>query len=291
MTSVLIAGCGYTGQRLAQRLRQEGGASCHALVSSEASAVRLQTCPGIDGVMHADLDVGTPSVALPTVEQLYYFVPPPPTGRRDGRLARFLRLLDKADTLPRRILLISTSGVYGDCRGEWVDEAREPAPVADRAWRRLDAERVLGRWAAERGVATVILRVAGIYGPGRLPLARLEKRVPMVAEADAPWTNRIHVDDLVTVCAAAMRHAPAGAIYNVSDGHPGNMTDYFNRVADAAGLPRPPVIPLEAAARQLSAGMLSYLRESRRLDNRRMLSLPGVELRYPTLEAGLAASL
>lgn len=113
----------------------------------------------------------------------------------------------------------------------------------------------------------------------------------MVAEDEAPWTNRIHADDLATVCVAAMDRAPAGAVYNVSDGHPGNMADYFNRVADLAGLPRPPVVRLADAGGTLSEGLLSYLRESRRLDNRRMLRELGVTLRYPRLEEGLPASV
>jgi nucleoside-diphosphate-sugar epimerase len=113
----------------------------------------------------------------------------------------------------------------------------------------------------------------------------------MVPEDEAPWTNRIHVDDLAAVCVAAMDRAPDGAVYNVSDGRPGNMADYFNRVADLAGLPRPPVVRLADADGRLSEGLLSYLRESRRLDNRRMLRELGVALRYPTLDAGLPACL
>ena len=291
MPRVLIAGCGYTGQRLARRLKTEDDATVLALVASSASAARLAESEVVDEVLRADLDGHGALPAPPTVEQVYYFIPPAPEGRTDPRLARFLNWLAAGNALPRRILLISTSGVYGDCGGALVDETRPPAPVADRALRRFDAEQALSAWGEAEGAETVILRVAGIYGPGRLPVARLRKGAPMVPESEAPWTNRIHVDDLVTVCRAAMAHAPAGGLYNVSDGNPGNMTDYFNRVADALGLPRPPLIPLAEAEGRLSAGMLSYLRESRRLDNSRMLSLSGVTLRYPTLGQGLAASI
>jgi nucleoside-diphosphate-sugar epimerase len=133
----------------------------------------------------------------------------------------------------------------------------------------------------------VILRVAGIYGPGRLPLERIRKGLPLVREEDAPYSNRIHADDLVAVCIAAMKHGPAGSVYNVCDGHPSTMTDYFFRVADEAGLTRPPVISLEDAQGTLSPGMMSYMRESRRLSNRRMLEELGVRLRFPSLEEGL----
>jgi nucleoside-diphosphate-sugar epimerase len=289
MSSILVAGCGYVGRRLVGRLHRKGERNIHALVSRETSAAKLEG--DVDRVIVLDLDRSIPpDIVPPDVAQLYYFIPPPSEGVHDPRLPRLLAWLEKGG-LPRRILLISTSGVYGDCNGEIVAETRPTAPVAERARRRLDAEQQLRHWADSQGVETVILRVAGIYGPGRLPLARLRKGLPMVAAADAPWTNRVHVDDLVTVCEQAMNHAPAGEIYNVSDGQPGNMTDYFNQVADATGLPRPPVIPLDAADGKLSPGMMSYLRESRRLDNRRMLSIPGVSLRFPTLESGLAASI
>jgi nucleoside-diphosphate-sugar epimerase len=111
----------------------------------------------------------------------------------------------------------------------------------------------------------------------------------MIAADEAPWTNRIHIDDLVSVCEAAMARGRDGEVYNVSDGSPGNMRDYFDRVADLHGLPRAPLIGLAEAQGQLSAGLLSYLGESRRLDNRKMLDELGVTLRYPSLTEGLKA--
>jgi nucleoside-diphosphate-sugar epimerase len=202
-------------------------------------------------------------------------------------MARFLAALgsDRA----ARIVYISTTGVYGDCQGDWVDESRPPNPQVDRARRRYDAERQLQAWRAAGGGEVVVLRVAGIYGPDKLPLQRLRRQVPMVGEDEAPWTNRIHIDDLVTVCLAAMARGANGAVYNVSDGNPGNMRDYFDRVADLHGLPRPPLVRLAEADGQLSQGLLSYLGESRRLDNRRMREELGVRLRYPTLDEGLAS--
>jgi nucleoside-diphosphate-sugar epimerase len=197
------------------------------------------------------------------------------------------------DALPHngqyRIVYISTSGVYGDCAGEWVDEGRPANPQVDRAQRRYDAEQRLRAWRRKGHGEVIILRVAGIYGPGKLPLARLQKQVPMIDARDAPWTNRIHIDDLVTICEAAMLRSRDGEIYNVSDGNPGNMRDYFDQVADLYGLPRAPTISLTEATASLSPGMLSYLRESRRLDNRKMLDQLGVTLRYPQLAQGLAA--
>ncbi len=163
-------------------------------------------------------------------------------------------------------------------------------PQVDRARRRLDAETRWREWSGRTGGELVILRVAGIYGPGKLPIQRLQSGQPMVSEADSPITNHIHTFDLVQVCLAAMQRGRSGEVYNVSDGHPGSMTGYFNQVADFSRLPRPPVISMAEAEQQLSPGMLSYLGESRRLSNRKLLAELGVELRYPRL-AGWPAGL
>ena len=282
---MLIVGCGDVGRVLGTRLMAER-CTVRGLVRRAESAAALAGM-GIEPLI-ADLDEAHVP-ALPTAgAEVCYFAPPPAHGTTDPRMARFLAACAR-DGQPRRILAISTTGVYGDCRGEWVDEDRPANPQVDRARRRWDAEQQLRAWRAQGGGELVILRVAGIYGPGKLPLERLRKGLPMIPAAEAPWTNRIHIDDLASICLAALERAPDGALYNVSDGQPGKMTDYFDRVADRAGLPRPPRIPLAEADGQLSAGLLSYLRESRRLRNDRLLRELGVELRYPNLEAGLAS--
>lgn len=282
---MFIVGCGYIGARLARRVR-DIGTPVTGVVRSAGSAGTLFE-QGIDA-LQCDLDTQRLPAGSTAEAALFYFTPPPGAGESDSRMQRFLAGLSVSGQ-PRRIVYISTTGVYGDCHGEWVDETRPVNPGVDRARRRWDAERQLRAWQGRTGGELVILRVAGIYGPGKLPLARLRKGVPMVAEHDAPWTNRIHADDLVSTCLLALEKGRDGAVFNVSDGAPGNMTDYFNQVADRAGLPRPPLISLEQAQQMLSPGLLSYLAESRRLSNRRMLDELGVELRYPGLEEGLAS--
>jgi nucleoside-diphosphate-sugar epimerase len=282
--SVLIVGCGDVGRRVAARWQ---GAPVSGLVSSAASAELLQQA-GIIPVQ-ANLDDPASLKDLPVAGALvYYFAPPPPTGTTDPRIQHFLAAIDPTQ-LPCRIVYISTSGVYGDRGGEVVNEDTPPNPQVDRARRRYDAEQQLRRFGQAHGVAVVILRVGGIYGPGRLPRKRLEDGVPIIHEHLAPATNRIHAEDLARICVAAARRGRADTVYNVSDGTDSNMTEYFNTVADFLKLPRPPTIDWEEAERSLSAGMLSYLKESRRMDNRRMLEELGIELQYPTLEAGLAA--
>lgn len=282
----LIVGCGQVGRQLAARLLPER--QVFGLVRSEGSAKALAE-RGIEPLV-ADLDQPL-QISLPSAgAELWYLAPPPKRGTREIRVANLLHALAEQGE-PRRIVYLGTTGVYGDCQGAWVDETRPPAPRVDRARRRADAEAQLQNWRRAGRGELVLLRVAGIYGPGKLPLARLRAGRPMVPPEQAPWTNRIHIDDLVEVLLAAMERGRVGEVYNVSDGHPGNMADYFSAVADAAGLPRPPVIDLAEADDALSAGLRAYLAESRRIDNRKMLRELGVRLRYPTLAEGLAASL
>lgn len=283
----LIAGCGDVGRRLARRLIARGERPV-GLARTQRSADEL----GRVGIAPVASDLDRPIDEPPAAAAdgtVFYLVPPPEgVDDDDPRLRHFLRACEEA--VPRRLIYLSTSGVYGDCRGEWVDETRAPAPVSARARRRLAAERIASEWCAERGVPLMILRVGGIYGPGRLPLDRLE-RTTLVRPEEAPWTNRIHAEDLVTALRGAALHGQAGGIYNVADGHPTTMTDYFFRVADAVGRPRPATVPLAQAPRHLSAGMLSFVRESRRLDVTRMLRELRVTLSFPTLDEGLADAL
>ena len=284
---MIIVGCGYVGRAVA-RYYVERGQSVVGIVRSADSAAAVEATGA--RALQLDLTRG-PLDALARLglrgERVFHFAPPPGDGAEDPLTARLVEVFDREGP-PQRLVYIGTTGVYGDCGGAWVDEDRPPRPVAARARRRWDAEQRLRAWSDASGADLVILRVAGIYACDRLPLERIRSGQPVVCADEAPWTNRIHAQDLLAVCIAAMERAPAGGLYNVSDGHPSTMTDYFHRVADAAGLPRPEEIPLAEAPGKVSPGMLSYLAESRRLDNRRMLAELGVTLRYPELAAGLA---
>jgi nucleoside-diphosphate-sugar epimerase len=287
MCNLSIVGCGDIGSRVARCCLAEGE-RVMGWVRTQASFDRL-TGFGVPAV-RVDLDHDNVELPVLTGQRLFYFAPPPSAGRVDSRVARLLEHIRHTGS-PRRVVYLSTSGVYGDCRGAWVDEAWPAAPQVDRARRRLDAEQQWRQWHKTTGGELVILRVAGIYGPGKLPSMRLQSGHPMVGEGDSPITNHIHSLDLVRICLAAMLRGGNGAVYNVSDGHPGTMTGYFNQVADFLQLPRPPVISKAEAEHRLSPGMLSYLRESRRLDNRKMLQELGIKLRYPNLQQGLPACL
>ena len=280
----VIVGCGYVGIRLARLLKTRGAIPL-GLVRSMDSARRLQGF-GIEPLV-ANLDdrntLGVVSSASSN-SRVFYFAPPPAVGESDAFMNNFIEICDRIP--PKRILYISTSGVYGDCKGAWVNETRPPNPQTARAKRRWHAEQSLMAWREKRDVEFIILRVGGIYGPGRLPLSRLAKTT-LICPDEAPYSNRIHVDDLVQVCAAADRLARSGEIFNVADGHPTTMTDYFYRVAELADVPKPPCVPLEDAAHNLSPTMLSYVRESRRLDITKLKRELKVDMRYSNLTEGL----
>lgn len=280
----LLAGCGYTGARLARRL--PGCRPVQALVRSPDSAAAL----AVDGVQAriADLDGPVSLKVPPDLAAVVYLAPPPATGEDDPRLRRFLDGL--GDARPEVLVYLSTTGVYGDTGGRPVDETSPLAPADAASRRRRAAEGLASAWGAARGVRCVILRVAGIYGPRRLPLDRLRAGEPVLRPEDSHPGNRIHVDDLVAACAAALDRPVAGPV-NVADGDCRSLGAYLELVARLASLPAPRRVTLEEARRELSPGMLAFALTSRRVLNRRLMEELGVTLRYADLETGVRASL
>ncbi|WP_428311067.1 NAD-dependent epimerase/dehydratase family protein [Hydrocarboniphaga sp.] len=274
----LIVGCGDIGLRVARQLLDRGIA-VHGQVRSTASAQALSQA-GITPVI-ADLDAPA-TTAAENYELVFWFAPPPPSGDGDPRIRAWL-----AHNTPQRLVYISTSGVYGDCGNRWIDETEPCKPQTPRGRRRVDAEAALADHAERGGTEVVILRVPGIYGPGRMPLERLRQGLPVIVESESPTTNRIHADDLAGAAIAAAEHGQAGAAYNVSDGSPTTMTDYFCRCAALLGLPEPRRVGMDEARRTFTPAMLSFLEESKRLLTSRMRHELGFAPRYPDLASGL----
>lgn len=281
--NVSIIGCGDIGCRVAQLLQSES----HLVTGyarSEASLSRMAQW-GI-GSERLDLD----SLSRETQNSLTqfknqlvcYFAPPAAKGECDTRMRAWLGALDK-NNLPQRILYISTTGVYGDQQGRRVDETTATNPQADRAKRRLDAEQALTKFALEHAINFIILRVSGIYGADRLPRKRLMAQTPILHPQVSPITNRIHEDDLAQICVAAALKSNSAEIYNVSDGDNMTMSDYFIQVAEHLKLPQPPRISWYEAESHLSEGMLSYLKESRIIDNKKILTQLGITLKFQAL--------
>ncbi len=293
---LLIVGCGDVGQRVARRLQNGPGAGrvqVLALTSSpeRTAALRAQ---GIRPLLGNLDDIATLRRLAGLATRVLHLAPPPGEGAggegwwRDPRtvaLARVLRLR----SLPVSFVYASTTGVYGDCQGALVPETRAVAPATPRAQRRVNAERAV-RHLGRTGVRASVLRIPGIYAPDReggTPEARLRRGTPVLAPEDDVFTNHIHADDLARTCLAALWRARPQRIYNASDDSELKMGDYFDLAADLYGLPRPPRLPRSAAQEQLPVMLLSFMNESRRLDNGRMLGELGVRLRYPTVAEGL----
>jgi nucleoside-diphosphate-sugar epimerase len=284
---VLIVGCGYVGQRLAEKLQHEHDVS--AIVRSHEKAKWLSS-RGIASVA-LDLDRVRSSTHIPErLEQaaIFYLAPPPAKGESDLRLDRFLQL---ATVPPATFVYISTTGVYGDTKGALVDESSPVAPSTERARRRVSAEEMIRVWCTERRVRRVVLRVPGIYGPGRLPLERLRTLEPTVQPDEAGVTNRIHVEDLVTACLASLSNPEARGVYNVTDGNSCSSTEFLDRVARLANLPQAPRVSMDEAQLTFTPERLSFINESRRISNDRMLKHLGVRLLYADMDAGIRQSL
>lgn len=288
MQQIVIAGCGYIGAKVA-RLWKQRGAQVTCLVRTAEKIPGLQSEGYTAGIFSLD---DPAALALPETSNsiVYYLAPPPGGGIHDSRARCFISALATSGT-PEKIIYMSATSVYSETRGGIVHEESPTEPPAATGKRRLDAEQAFLEYGRQTGTRVIILRVSGIYGPGRLPLMQLTHGHPLLREEESGPSNRIHADDLSAICLAAADRGENGDIFNISDGHPSSMTTYFNACADALGLPRPPQISMEEARTVMSPLMLSYVSESRIVDNRRMRERLGVTLRYPELAAGLAASV
>lgn len=274
----VVAGTGYTGARLLKALENATGISRSQPAGLAASHHFIR-----------DLDSArTGPVEMSARWSMVYTIPPAEDSPEDTRLSRLLSALRPS---AQRIVYLSTSGVYGDQQGALTNESVLPEPINARAKRRLTAERQLLDHCSQSNCEAVILRVAGIYGPDRLGLARIQSGTPVISEADANPGNRIHVDDLVQCCIAALRPETPVGIYNVGDGDFRSSTWFAATVAQLAGYPAPPQISRATAEATFSAARLSFLHEARRLDTSKMRAALGVELLYGDPRAGIQASL
>jgi nucleoside-diphosphate-sugar epimerase len=286
---VLVVGCGDVGLRAARALR--GRVQLIALTSSPARVPALRQA-GITPIV-ADLDVPASLHRLAGLATRVLHLAPPPRVEgaqwwRDARttaLARALLLRSR----PAALVYGSTTGVYGDCGGARITETRAVRPDTPRAHRRVDAERTV-RWLGRAGVATRILRIPGIYAPDReggTPRERLRKGTPVLRTEDDVFTNHIHADDLARACVAALWRGGPQRVFHASDDSELKMGDYIDLAADLYAMPRPPRIARDEAQAQLPLSLLSFMGESRRLDNTRLKRELRVRLRHPTVTTGL----
>ena len=288
---VLVVGCGDVGMRAAGLLR--GRLQLIALTSSPARVPQLRQA-GLTPIV-ADLDRPASLRRLAGLATRVLHLAPPARVEegaswwRDARTLALVRAL-RLRTLPSAFVYGSTSGVYGDCGGALVAETRALRPETPRAHRRVDAERSV-RWLGRAGVAVRILRIPGIYAPDReggTPRERLQRGTPVLRAEDDVYTNHIHADDLARACVAALWRGGPQRAFHASDDSEIKMGDYIDLAARLYGLPRPSRIARAEAQARLPLSLLSFMGESRRLDNTRLKRELRLRLHYPTVAAGLA---
>jgi nucleoside-diphosphate-sugar epimerase len=288
MQKIVIAGCGYIGTRLA-RLWKDTGADVTCLVRSSEHKAALEA-EGFTA-LSCSFDNTDEIHVLDVAESiLYYFAPPPGGGVADSRARNFCSVLSQS-TPPATIIYMSATSVYSEQNGGIVTETSETDPSSAMGKRRLDAESAFREYGSANNVPVIILRVSGIYGPGRLPLMQISQGQPLLREEESGPSNRIHADDLAQLCRSAADKGRDGDIFNISDGNPSSMTTYFNACADILGYARQPQVTMAEARQVMSPLMYSYVSESRIVDNSRMCECLGVILQYPNIYEGLAASL
>jgi len=278
---LLIVGCGDVGMRLLPLLATKY--RVFALTSQPERRAALRALGAVPVV--ADLDRPHTLARLRALAPaVLHLAPPQKEGEQDRRTRHLVAALGGVE----RMVYVSTSGVYGDCGGALVAEHRPVAPRNARARRRVDAERVLRAWALARGAQLAILRVPGIYADDRLPLRRLEQGTPALRAQDDVYTSHIHADDLARIVLAALQRGRPGRLYHAVDGTRLKMADYFDAVADAFGLPRPPRLPRADLEAAVSPMLLSFMSESRRLDDTRLRRELRLRLHHPDVASTLA---
>lgn len=284
--TLLIVGCGDVGLRVLKLLHPRWRVL--ALTSSPDRVAPLRRAGAVPLLGNLD-EPATLGRLSRLADSVLHLAPPAGAGHADHRTKALLQALLRGGRV-RTLVYASTTGVYGDCQGAWFDETRAVAPGTDRARRRVDAEGRARHYGRISGARVAILRIPGIYAvdrPGGHPRDRVLRGMPVLDSADDVYTNHIEADDLARACVAALLRAAPQRVYNVCDDSSSKMGDHFDHVAALLDLPRPPRLSRALAQAQLGAMQLSFMSESRRIDNRRLRTELGLRLHYPTVEQGL----
>ncbi len=276
----VIIGGGFTGSHLAERLLI-AGAEVVATRRSGGAAAELAAATGARAVV-ADLAEPTTLAALPLAGAVIVDTAPPGPGEPEGERA-LVRAAAAAGA--RRIVYVSSTGVYPPSDGRWMDEDQPVAPASERNAARLAAESALLEAAEAAGVDAVTLRASGIYGPGRGVIERMKRgNYRIIGDGDT-YVNRIHVYDLASaiILAGVVERLPS-RVYNLADDEPATSTEHAYAVAEALQLPPPPHVPTT----DVSSTVVSMLGANRRISNRRVKQELGLRLRYPSWRVTLA---
>ncbi|WP_188791488.1 SDR family oxidoreductase [Salipiger pallidus] len=277
--TLLALGCGYSAKALSRRLIPQGW---HVLgtIRDMAGEDELRE----EGITPVPWDAETVTAALSEATHLLITAGPGDIG--DPSLALCAEAIAEHGPRMEWIGYLSTTGVYGDHGGDWINEDTPLRPSTPRGQKRLEAER---NWSAIPDLPLHIFRLAGIYGPGRGPFAKLRSGKARRIIKPGQVFSRIHVDDIAQVLEASIRQPSPGSAYNLCDDDPAPPQDVIAFAAELIGLPVPPAIPFEEA--EMTPMARSFYAENKRVSNRRIKDELGVELFYPDYRAGLRAEV
>jgi len=270
-----VFGLGYSGKAVARALLARGWR-----VAGTTRSGRADDLPGVE-IYPFDRDRPLPDGALDGVAAVLSTVPPDDSG--DPVVAAAAAVLRAAQ--PRWVGYLSTTGLYGDHGGGWVDETTPPDPTQDRSRRRLEAEQA---WR-ETGLPLHLFRLAGIYGPGRSAIEQVKAGTARRINKPGQLFSRIHVEDIARSVLASLDRPAPGTIYNVCDDDPAPPQDVILYACTLLGLEPPPEIGWDEARATLSPMALGFYADNKRVSNRRMREELGVDLAYPSYRDGLAA--
>lgn len=277
----LILGYGYCGFYLAKHLLQQG---------QSVTAISRQLNPlfKLNGLEHVATDVTNYCQSLPSNTIVYYMIPPPSHGLKDTILQHYLQ---STAIKPAKVIYFGSSGVYGCHQGQLINEQAPCHLHHDRQYRRLDAEKQWQDFCHHQAIDCVILRIAGIYGPDRLPIAAAEMQSAVINADEAPLSNHIYIHDLSKIAALLALHQHAKGIYNVADGHPSLMGSLQQHVAAALNLPKAPQQSMEQLWQQASPMKREFMQASKQLSIKRLQDTLGSSFTITPLSVGINESL
>ena len=287
--TLLIVGCGDVGLRVLPLVQARWRVLALTSSPERLALLRARGAVPLLGNLDEPATLGRLGGLGRLADAVLHLAPPPGQGTTDPRTRALLAALARGGCV-RRLVYASTSGVYGDCAGARFDESRAAHPATDRARRRVDAEAQVRWFGRSTGATVSVLRIPGIYAidrPGGHPRDRLQRATPVLAADEDVYTNHIHADDLARACVAALTRGRPQRIYHASDDTELKMGDYFDLAARLCGLPPPPRVTRAEAASTLGAVQMSFMSESRRLDNGRLKRELRLRLRYPSVAQGL----
>ncbi|WP_081508583.1 SDR family oxidoreductase [Roseovarius mucosus] len=280
MTQTLLSfGHGFSARALTARLLPQGWQIIGTTRSADKAEVLRSE--GVTPALWPEDDL-RPALASAT----HLLISAAPDAAGDPVLARYRDAIAEAAPRLAWVGYLSTTGVYGDHAGGWVDEATPLTPSTRRGQMRVDAE---ADWQAIPGLPLHIFRLAGIYGPGRGPFEKVRQGTARRIVKPGQVFSRIHVEDIAQVLEASIKHPNPGAVYNLCDDDPAPPQDVIGHAADLLGLPLPEEVAFDEA--EMTPMARSFYAESKRVSNRRIKEELGIKLIYPDYRSGLRALL